>query len=209
MDDVKDNPTLKDRKETTKYPADRTESMIGSDSVQEHSGALDDYWKNFAEKALENRIFIRRVADLEGRGLTEEDRRIDSINKYLVKYAMSRVTDPKVITGDLKWEELANEFVRHDNIVKSIESKKQNGSSSKWSLIKKAEAAEMPQDGVQKDSAVNAIDSKKESDSDFDVCKCALPDDRDFYCQKCGKMSKWLAPHRDEEFEQMLKRGSN
>ena len=44
-------------------------------------------------------------------------------------------------------------------------------------------------------------------DSDFDVCKCAVPDDRDFQCQKCGKMSSWLAPHRDKEFEQMLKRG--
>ena len=47
------------------------------------------------------------------------------------------------------------------------------------------------------------------SDSDFDVCKCANPDDSDFKCQKCGKMSKWLAPHRDKKFEQMLKRGNN
>ena len=60
---------------------------------------------------------------------------------------------------------------------------------------------------VQKDSIVNVIDSKKPNDSDFDVCKCANPDDRDFQCQKCGKMSSWLAPHRDKEFEQMLKKG--
>ena len=43
-------------------------------------------------------------------------------------------------------------------------------------------------------------------DSDFDCCKCADPDDSDFHCKKCGKISKWMAPHRDKEFEQMLKR---
>ena len=60
---------------------------------------------------------------------------------------------------------------------------------------------------VQKDSIVNAINSKKPNDSDFDVCKCENPDNKDFQCQKCGKMSSWLAPHRDKEFEQMLRRG--
>lgn len=41
---------------------------------------------------------------------------------------------------------------------------------------------------------------------DWDCCKCENPDDRDFCCTKCGKMSKWLAPHRDKEFEQWLKK---
>ena len=45
--------------------------------------------------------------------------------------------------------------------------------------------------------------------SDFDGCKCEAPDDRDFCCRKCGKISKWLAPHRDKDFEQMLKKGGN
>lgn len=47
-------------------------------------------------------------------------------------------------------------------------------------------------------------DVSDNSDSDF--CKCANPDDRDFHCTKCGKMSKWLAPHKDKEFEQWLKK---
>ena len=46
-------------------------------------------------------------------------------------------------------------------------------------------------------------------DSDFDVCKCTNPEDSDFQCKKCGKMSKCLAPHGDKEFEGVLKRGNN
>ena len=41
-------------------------------------------------------------------------------------------------------------------------------------------------------------------DSDFGVCKCTNPEDSDFQCKKCGKMSKCLAPYRDKEFERML-----
>ena len=56
-------------------------------------------------------------------------------------------------------------------------------------------------------SETESIKSKSNDVSynpDFDVCKCAVPDDRDFRCKKCGKMSKCLAPYRDKEFERML-----
>ena len=42
---------------------------------------------------------------------------------------------------------------------------------------------------------------------DWDCCKCANPDDRDFYCQKCGKMSSWLAPREDPKFLEFLTKG--
>ena len=57
---------------------------------------------------------------------------------------------------------------------------------------------------VQKESIVNAINSKKQDNSDF--CKCTVPDNRDFYCQKCGKMSSWLAPREDPKFLEFLNR---
>ncbi len=43
---------------------------------------------------------------------------------------------------------------------------------------------------------------------DWDCCKCENPNDSDFYCKKCGKLSKWLAPKPDLEFLQWLKKGS-
>ena len=52
---------------------------------------------------------------------------------------------------------------------------------------------------------LHALDRNIPSD-DWDCCKCANPEDRDFYCTKCGKISKGFAPHVDKEFEQMLKR---
>lgn len=57
--------------------------------------------------------------------------------------------------------------------------------------------------------SIKASQNNVRDGSDFDCCKCEVPDDRDFLCQKCGKMSKWLAPHKDKEFERMLNRGSN
>ena len=44
--------------------------------------------------------------------------------------------------------------------------------------------------------------------NDWDCCKCATPDDKDFYCQKCGKMPSWLAPREDPEFLQSLMKRS-
>lgn len=57
----------------------------------------------------------------------------------------------------------------------------------------------------KKQADMNSSNRNSPSD-DWDCCKCANPEDRDFYCTKCGKISKGFAPHVDKEFEQMLKR---
>ena len=62
-------------------------------------------------------------------------------------------------------------------------------------------------DAEKKSESIKSKSNDVSDDSDFDVCKCENPDNKDFQCQKCGKMSSWLAPHRDKEFEQMLRRG--
>ena len=50
--------------------------------------------------------------------------------------------------------------------------------------------------------------NRNNPNGDWDCCKCENPDDCDFRCKKCGKMSKWLAPHKDKDFEQMLRSGN-
>lgn len=57
----------------------------------------------------------------------------------------------------------------------------------------------------KKQADMNSSNHNSPSD-DWDCCKCANPEDRDFYCTKCGKISRGFAPHVDKEFEQMLKR---
>ena len=57
----------------------------------------------------------------------------------------------------------------------------------------------------KKQADMNSSNRNSPSD-DWDCCKCANPEDRDFYCTKCGKISRGFAPHVDKEFEQMLKR---
>ena len=59
---------------------------------------------------------------------------------------------------------------------------------------------------AQNERIVNGIDSKKQDNSDF--CKCTVPDNRDFYCQKCGKISSWLAPREDPKFLEFLNKGA-
>lgn len=57
----------------------------------------------------------------------------------------------------------------------------------------------------KKQADMNSTDSNNPS-GDWDCCKCANPDDCDFFCKRCGKMSKWLAPEPDLEFLQWLKK---
>ena len=59
---------------------------------------------------------------------------------------------------------------------------------------------------LQKKQADMSSSNRNIPSDDWDCCKCANPEDRDFYCTKCGKISKGFAPHVDKEFEQMLKR---
>lgn len=135
--------------------------------------------KKRAFLALDDRIWIRQKAISENRKLTEEEKLKDSKLSEIIKINAQHLID-----------------AAHLPDIKSLTN------DPKWKKLSNELA--------HKDSIVNAIGSKKRKcDTDFDVCRCAVPDDRDFCCQKCGKMSKWLAPHKDKEFEQMLNRGSN
>lgn len=58
-------------------------------------------------------------------------------------------------------------------------------------------------------NSASKVDSKQSTSiGDWDYCRCDNPDDSDFSCKKCGKMSAWLAPKHDLEFLQSLNKGA-
>ena len=80
------------------------------------------------------------------------------------------------------------------------------GVTSLKECLKRAEGQGGSKPSLQKKQAdMNSPDHDNTS-GDWDCCKCENPDDCDFRCKKCGKMSKWLAPEPDLEFLQWLKK---
>ena len=100
-----------------------------------------------------------------------------------------------------KLKKLANEFLEREFGGKNA------GRANSSSAVGTLKNAESTPTSSMSGTNLHAF-TRNNSNSDWDCCKCATPDDKDFYCQKCGKMSSWLAPREDPEFLQSLMKRS-